>query len=702
MLQVIKKISPKYRLYFTVLLTVLVPVLLITVFGIYHSKLNTEETLKKNLDLQIQTIKKMFEREHALKLSKVQNDLKVLHYNFYKKPIIFSKDTINIAVENQLNRQKHRAEINIWEYDNSAIYLNNTFVNENQRLLGGTQTIFQRFDSGFVRISTNVKKENGKYAIGTYIPNSSEVCQTILKGEKYIGRAYVVNDWYITAYEPIFHKNKVVGMLYSGDKEKDLPELKEKLENLKIGETGKLMVVNDKNEIIIGRKDDLTENELDFILNSSIENPKKFIFIPKEISKRNILSIYDTFSDFKLRIFISISLKKEAQKSTNNLIFYSSILAVLIVLVFSVLVYLLNTDNVRHFYLQMEKSAKKLSRTEQKLDETRRDFRTLFDSNSDDVFVTDEKGKIIELNQMACDSFEDIRENLLGKNISDILSENNRNELYKKFSEAYSFGKTTFESEYQFKNGDILPVELKTKVVDYQGQKLLLTTVRDIRERKEIEEKILTTIIQTEENERKRFSADLHDDLGPILSTVKLYTSLLTKNENKGIKNEDNIKTIEELTDNAIQTTRAISRNIRPSILQDFGLAAAIEEFCSYIKKTKAINISLTTQNYKIEKRGIEETILYHTAKELINNTLRYANAENIKLDLKSFENQVIFYYRDDGIGFDLELMKRVPKGLGLNNIVNKIKSIKGSVDLHSEPGKGMFLVASVKINPNL
>jgi signal transduction histidine kinase len=93
-----------------------------------------------------------------------------------------------------------------------------------------------------------------------------------------------------------------------------------------------------------------------------------------------------------------------------------------------------------------------------------------------------------------------------------------------------------------------------------------LTTARDIRERKEIEEKILTTIIQTEENERKGFSADLHDDLGPILSTIKLYTSLLTKNEAKGIKNEDNIKTIEELTDNAIQTTRAISRNIRPSI----------------------------------------------------------------------------------------------------------------------------------------
>ena len=83
-----------------------------------------------------------------------------------------------------------------------------------------TTTIFQKIDSGYVRVSTNVLNLDGSRAVGTYIPNGSPVVQTIETGKVYIGRAYVVNDWYITAYEPLVHNGEIVGMLYVGDKEK--------------------------------------------------------------------------------------------------------------------------------------------------------------------------------------------------------------------------------------------------------------------------------------------------------------------------------------------------------------------------------------------------------------------------------------------------------------------------------------------------
>lgn len=158
------------------------------------------------------------------------------------------------------------------------------------------------------------------------------------------------------------------------------------------------------------------------------------------------------------------------------------------------------------------------------------------------------------------------------------------------------------------------------------------------------------------------------------------------------------MRNIEELVDMAITSTRTISRNIRPNILQDFGLAAAVNDFCSFIKKTESISIEVVTHQYKIQERGIEETVLYQSVKELINNTIRHASAKNIKIELKSFENQVILYYRDDGVGFDLDEAMKQHTGLGLNNIVNKIKSVKGTVDINTKPGEGMFLIASLKL----
>ena len=82
----------------------------------------------------------------------------------------------------------------------------------------------------------------------------------------------------------------------------------------------------------------------------------------------------------------------------------------------------------------------------------------------------------------------------------------------------------------------------------------------------------------------------------------------------------------------------------------------------------------------------------------MINNTLKHSNAQNVKVDLKSFENQIILYYRDDGVGFNVNVALKERDGLGLNNIVNKIKSVKGTVDINSEPGSGMFMIASMKI----
>jgi PAS domain S-box-containing protein len=694
-------ISPKLRLFFPIFLAVIVPVVLISLYSINRSKKLNEAAIQQNMELQVQTIKKMFDREHDLKLSKVKNDLKLVHDKFYEKYLSSGIEKRQIEAVNQISGDTHRIWIDDWQWGGTSLVTQEHFIDDIHALVGGTTTIFQKMDSGYVRILTNVTNAEGKVAFGTFIPNSSKVVQCIEKGEKYFGRAYVVDEWYITAYEPLYLKGELVGMLYAGDKEKDLSELRSKLSDVKIGKSGYLLVMDEGGEVVISSSTKQNKKLEQFIHTETRHISNGRFYVPDNIAGGKTLLAFDYFDDFKVYIAAVVSVKEESREIVSGLIRNALIIAILIILVFSVFVYFINAENVSRFSENLERSRRKLGDVEQALKTSRQDFQTLFNSSSDDIIVSDYKGSILEVNNSVLKTFRLGKDDLIGINIRDLLSEKSRDYIGENLNKVLNFGKHTFEAEYQIQEDKILYVEMKSRVIEYQSKHLILTHVRDISERKEIEEQMVSTIIQTEENERKRFSADLHDDLGPILSTIKLYAGLVRKNEQKKISNDDTVETIEELIDNAIQTTRNISRNIRPSILQDFGLAAAIREFVKYIKETKSINIHLTTENYKIEKRGIEETILYHTAKELINNTLRYANASNIKLDLKSFEDQIILYYRDDGMGFDLELMKKVPKGLGLNNIVNKIKSIKGTVDLHSEEGKGMFLIASVKIDSN-
>lgn len=678
--------------------SIVLSVIIITLFSVNNVRKNADASVRRNLNAQVNTIYRMFERERDLKLDKVKTDLKIANKLFYQRKFTIAKDKRDIHVINQLTNTPHKSEVYIWKMDGKEILGDSSFVDEIFSLVGGTSTIFQKIDSGYVRISTNVRKKDGLRAVGTFIPNHSDVIRTIEKGETFIGRAYVVNDWYITAYEPIYDKEEVVGILYVGDKEKDLDELQAKLSDLKIGENGYPFVMDEQGEFIIHPNSE-GEVWLDEQVVSQMMDLKSGIetYSLKEDTRENIVA-FKYFRDFKLIIAATVPINDETALLIRNVVINSIIIGLVIIIAFSLFVIFITTENVRKFLNQLEYSSKKLKSTQEALEQSEHHFRTLFDNSSDDIFVIDFNGNFVEVNQVACDNLGYTRDEFLQKNVREIKPELLKANVDKNITMIQRFGKHRYETENISRDGKIIPVEMKSRVIDYKGKQVILSISRDISERKEVEDRILTTIIQTEENERKRFAADLHDDLGPILSTIKLYTDLLKKKNYKKISEEEAIQNIEELVDMSITSTRTISRNIRPNILQDFGLAAAINDFCSFIKKTESLNIEVVTEQYTIQKRGIEESVLYQAVKELINNTLRHSGAKNLKIELKSFENQVILYYRDDGKGFDLEEAMKLNTGLGLNNIVNKIKSVKGSVDINATPGKGMFLIASLKL----
>lgn len=185
------------------------------------------------------------------KQNKTNSSLKVAHKLFYETGDVKENETITVNAVNQVTKERVSADINNWTLNGKTVYQNYTFVDEIQNLTGETATIFQKIGQGYLRISTNVKKLDGSRAVGTYIPNSSPVIQTIEKGETFRGRAFVVNDWYLTAYEPIYVNGEIKGILYVGVKEKDYAVLKAIFKDKSYYNSGYPFMVSNDGEFMI-------------------------------------------------------------------------------------------------------------------------------------------------------------------------------------------------------------------------------------------------------------------------------------------------------------------------------------------------------------------------------------------------------------------------------------------------------------------
>lgn len=326
-------------------------------------------------------------------------------------------------------------------------------------------------------------------------------------------------------------------------------------------------------------------------------------------------------------------------------------------------------------------------------------FKLLFDNSGDEIFLADFEGNIVEVNQEAIRRLGYSRSELMRKNFTDLKTPKYIPLVQKNIETILKQGQHVYVTEHVTCDGQVVFLEMSSRVIDYFGRKAILTIARDITERTEIERKISSAIIETEERERKRLAADLHDGLAPLLSTIKLYTDLLKKGKFTKISPAEAIESVESLVDDAIICTREISYNIMPSILQDFGLVAAINDFCEYLVKSNSINIQLDLDQYSIKPPHIEETLLFQSIKELINNSLKHSGASLITIFLENHGNQVNLLYKDNGKGFHAEEELNYPTGLGLNNIVNKIKSINGLTLVKSEKGNGMSVLITLKIN---
>ncbi|WP_346238774.1 tetratricopeptide repeat-containing sensor histidine kinase [Niabella insulamsoli] len=200
-------------------------------------------------------------------------------------------------------------------------------------------------------------------------------------------------------------------------------------------------------------------------------------------------------------------------------------------------------------------------------------------------------------------------------------------------------------------------------------------------------------MLEGEERERSRMARDLHDGLGGLLAGIKIKLSDHAKAENSTRADLEHV--ISQL-DESVSELRRIARNMMPESLKRFGLEISLRDLCE--------SLSSTETRVDFQAIGIEENmdmaaqiVIYRIIQEALSNAIRHADAKNILLQCSKNEDTLFVTIEDDGRGFDMNAMYE-SSGIGMSNIKNRVKYLKGKLEIASQPNEGTTINIEVNI----
>ena len=203
-------------------------------------------------------------------------------------------------------------------------------------------------------------------------------------------------------------------------------------------------------------------------------------------------------------------------------------------------------------------------------------------------------------------------------------------------------------------------------------------------------------LLEVQEEERKRLARDLHDDIGQVLTALKLQLESLARGG--GAQLPDCVET----TSHALERVRQLSLSLRPLQLDDLGLAAALRSHLDRQARVAGLQPHFEAAGSLPLLAPEVETACFRVAQEAINNVLRHARARNLWLRLEAAGGRLVIEVRDDGVGFDLEAAKRraaAGGSLGVVGMEERAALAGGGLDVQTSPGKGTVLLANFPLS---
>lgn len=312
------KIGLRLNLVLGITMTVIVLTMWITSIRLMRDKVLEDTDIR--MEEQVDDLAQLIENQLDENQDKVNLSINLAEQYVYSLGSIKvdSSKLISYKAINQENGATFQENLPAWYIQQQQIQNSTLIVDHLKEVSGNTFTIFQRIPQGFLRISTNVIKENGERATGTFIPNNSPVSQAVLYGQSFFGRAHVVDDMYLTAYKPIVINGKTEGMLFAGVKEKNLENLKSIFNSKKYFDTGYPFLVDKSGTFIIhptSEGQNFADAEFFQQLLNSGKNSGKTYYIWEGKQKMQYFKYID-----RIESYVSVSIyKHELMGIINNL-----------------------------------------------------------------------------------------------------------------------------------------------------------------------------------------------------------------------------------------------------------------------------------------------------------------------------------------------------------------------------------------------
>jgi len=247
---------------------------------------------------------------------------------------------------------------------------------------------------------------------------------------------------------------------------------------------------------------------------------------------------------------------------------------------------------------------------------------------------------------------------------------------------------TNQDSQSVFSSWIAVAISISMLVASFYIRKIFMEQEKIDKLREDNEARVLSAVIETEEKERTYYSKELHDGLAPVLSSIKMALSAIN-NTDMSQRNAEIIEKSEKSIDLAIESVQEISNRLSPKILQRYGLEKATRMIADSMNPNKKIEFSIVFDTHGIRLPMKTELALYRIICELINNSVQHSEAKKIDISLIHRIRMIELRYSDDGKGFTPESVKG--KGMGLDNIDSRARSIDAQGSIFSKPGKGFM-----------
>ena len=357
------------------------------------------------------------------------------------------------------------------------------------------------------------------------------------------------------------------------------------------------------------------------------------------------------------------------------------------------------TDHRRQVVILRDLAERK--RVEEATRESESRYRVLFDSTSDAIAIHDLKGRLLEVNRTLREELGYSRDELLQMTVKDVDTLNYTEQVLQRFEELRQKGRLSFELTYLRPDGRVILIELSSQLIEYDEATAILSTARDITERKLAEEQLLEhQRMMTVLEERERLARDLHDSLGQVLGYVNVQAQaareLLGQGQNTAV--DEHLARLVEVAQDAHADMREYIANLKTTVAPDRDFLPALGQYLQRFSRLYELDVALRIPLDWTEGTldPFAEVQLWRIIQEALTNVRKHASAHRVQVIFTVEDDQVQLAVHDDGSGFDVAQLDTTGNQLGLSIMRKRTEELKGTFVLSSEPGQGTHIIVRV------